>query len=125
MISSACLTTWSLVTMRPSAETITPEPSEALLRSLEAEAGPELVAEELAQDRIVERQAEVRTLRGAVDVHHRRRHPLHHRREGELDGGRVRRHGLGAQREREEEQQEGEDAEHEARNISRGRRGGS
>ena len=65
---------------------MTPEPSERcdlLARHRRAE--------ELAEERIVEKRIAVLDHAGGVDVDHRRRHALHHRREGELElGGRGR-----------------------------------
>ena len=64
---------------------MTPEPSERST-CLRGDAAEELAEERIGHERI----AVLDDARG-VDVHHRRRHPLHDRREGELKlGGRAR-----------------------------------
>ena len=78
---SAPSMTWLLVTTRPEASTITPEPSERCTCS----PGPPGIrhAEEAAEDRIVEQRVAVRDGLGGVDVDHRGRRALDHRRVGQ------------------------------------------
>ena len=71
---------------RPEGSTITPEPSERCTCSRAAVRH----AEEAAEDRIVEQRIAVLHDLGGVDVDHRRRHPLHHRRIGQPQFGGVR-----------------------------------
>ena len=79
LTSSAPSMTCTLVTTRPDGSTITPEPSERCSWR------PPLArhAEEAAEDRVVEQRVAVLHHLGGVDVDHRRRHPLHHRRVGQ------------------------------------------